>query len=156
MAFMVVGGGFPFYWNLKLIKVQDQENRTLDYYFLLKNQCNKDLKSSSFGNSSCCYIYIVFKSLNYIQAAAHNTESSDLQEQALQLGEEAAVQYRELLQLVAHILNKPTGEAKANLPNISRKIAQCVTQLAQTAELLKVIYHFQYKSNFNLIYMIKA
>lgn len=36
-----------------------------------------------------------------------------------------------------HILNKPTMEAKNNLPNISRKIAQCVTVLAQTAELLK-------------------
>lgn len=33
--------------------------------------------------------------------------------------------------------NKPTAEAKANLPNISRKIAQYVTQLAQTAELMK-------------------
>jgi len=38
---------------------------------------------------------------------------------------------------VMHILNKPTIEAKNNLPNISRKIAQCVTVLAQTAELLK-------------------
>ena len=36
-----------------------------------------------------------------------------------------------------HILNKPTAEAKNNLPNISRKIAQCVTVLAQTAEMLK-------------------
>ena len=36
-----------------------------------------------------------------------------------------------------HILHKPTIEAKNNLPNISRKIAQCVTVLAQTAELLK-------------------
>ena len=48
-----------------------------------------------------------------------------------------AVQFRELLQLVMHILNKPTAEAKNNLPNISRKIAQCVTVLAQTAEMLK-------------------
>jgi len=47
------------------------------------------------------------------------------------------VQFRELLQLVMHILNKPTAEAKNNLPNISRKIAQCVTVLAQTAEMLK-------------------
>ena len=48
-----------------------------------------------------------------------------------------AVQYRELLQLVMHVLNKPTMEAKQNLPTVSRKIAQCVTVLAQTAELLK-------------------
>ena len=47
------------------------------------------------------------------------------------------VQFRELLQLVMHILNKPTMESKNQLPNISRKIAQCVTVLAQTAELLK-------------------
>ena len=32
---------------------------------------------------------------------------------------------------------EPTAEAKNNLPNISRKIAQCVTVLAQTAEMLK-------------------
>ena len=47
------------------------------------------------------------------------------------------VQFRELLQLVMHILNKPTMESKNALPNVSRKIAQCVTVLAQTAELLK-------------------
>ena len=47
------------------------------------------------------------------------------------------VQFRELLQLVMQILNKPTTESKNLLPNVSRKIAQCVTVLAQTAELLK-------------------
>merc|ERR1719431_1083965 len=71
------------------------------------------------------------------KATVYNSESGELKEQATQLGQETAMQYRELMQLVAHILNKPTAEAKNNLPNISRKIAQCVTQLAQTAEMLK-------------------
>merc|ERR1711970_533527 len=71
------------------------------------------------------------------KAAAYASEAQDVKQQAVQSGHDVAVQYRELLQLVMHILNKPTMEAKANLPTISRKIAQCVTVLAQTAELLK-------------------
>jgi len=71
------------------------------------------------------------------KAAAFASESGDLKVQAIQSGHDVAVQYRELLQLVMHIINKPTTEAKAQLPSISRKIAQCVTLLAQTAELLK-------------------
>merc|ERR1719370_2621331 len=71
------------------------------------------------------------------KAAAYASEAQDLKQQAVQSGHDVAVQYRELLQLVMHILNKPTMEAKQNLPTVSRKIAQCVTVLAQTAELLK-------------------
>jgi hypothetical protein len=71
------------------------------------------------------------------QAAAHGSDTGELQQQAVQAGHDVAVQYRELLQLVMHVLNKPTAEAKASLPTVSRKIAQCVTVLAQTAELLK-------------------
>merc|ERR1740128_753612 len=71
------------------------------------------------------------------KAAAYGSDTGELRQQAVQAGHDVAVQYRELLQLVGHVLNKPTMEAKANLPTISRKIAQCVTVLAQTAELLK-------------------
>ena len=55
----------------------------------------------------------------------------------MQSGHDVALQYRELLQMVMHTLNKPTAEAKDSLSNISRKIAMYVTQLAQTAEMLK-------------------
>merc|ERR1719323_1463947 len=71
------------------------------------------------------------------KSAAYGAETDELRQQSLQAGHDVAVQFRELLQLVMHILNKPTAESKNNLPNISRKIAQCVTVLAQTAELLK-------------------
>ena len=39
--------------------------------------------------------------------------------------------------MVMHNLNKPNSDAKQQLGNISRKIAQCVTELASAAELLK-------------------
>merc|ERR550532_398239 len=71
------------------------------------------------------------------KAAAYGAETDDLRVQSLQAGHDVGVQFRELLQLVMHVLNKPTMEAKQNLPTVSRKIAQCVTVLAQTAELLK-------------------
>jgi len=71
------------------------------------------------------------------KAAAYGSDTPELRQQAVQAGHDVAVQYRELLQLVMHVLNKPTMEAKQNLPTVSRKIAQCVTVLAQTAELLK-------------------
>ena len=45
-----------------------------------------------------------------VQAAAYSSECGELKEQAMQYGHEVAVQYRELLQLVMHILNKPTSE----------------------------------------------
>ncbi len=59
----------------------------------------------------------------------------------MQSGRDVAVQYRELLQLVMHNLSRPgtlsTSEAKSNLGSVSRKIAQCVTELATAAEMLK-------------------
>ena len=70
------------------------------------------------------------------QASAYGTDSAELQQQAMQSGHDVAMQYRELLQMVMHTLNKPT-EAKDNLSNISRKIAMCVTQLAKNAQMLK-------------------
>merc|ERR1719367_2609007 len=75
--------------------------------------------------------------LNTCKSAAFGAETDELRHQSLQAGHDVAVQFRELLQMVMHILNKPTAEAKNNLPGISRKIARCVTVLAQTAELLK-------------------
>lgn len=56
----------------------------------------------------------------------------------MQSGHDVAMQYRELLQMVMHNLNRPgSSDAKTNLGNVSRKIAQCVTELATAAEGLK-------------------
>merc|ERR1719204_1382465 len=56
------------------------------------------------------------------KAAAYGSDTPELRQQAVQAGHDVAVQYRELLQLVMHVLNKPTMEAKQNLPTVSRKI----------------------------------
>ena len=65
------------------------------------------------------------------QASAFGSSKSEVRARALQAGHDVAVQYRELLQMVMHNLNKPSPEAKTQLGNISRKIAQCVTELVR-------------------------
>merc|ERR1719249_488833 len=65
------------------------------------------------------------------KAASYGSESGDLKEQSMEYGHEVAVQYRELLQLVMHILSRPTNESKSKLSAVSIKIAQSVTHLAQ-------------------------
>ena len=60
-----------------------------------------------------------------------------MRDKALQAGRDVSMQYRELLQLVMHSLNKPSADSKQQLGNISRKIAQCVTDLATAAQQMK-------------------
>lgn len=69
--------------------------------------------------------------------AAYVSEKREVRGRTLQSGREVAMQYRELLQMVMYNLSKPSPEAKHNLGNVSRKIAQCVTELATAAEQLK-------------------
>ena len=72
-----------------------------------------------------------------VQAAAFRSDKQEPRQRALQSGHDVAVQYRELLQMVMHNVSKPTAEARSNLGNISRQIAQSVTDLAAAAESLK-------------------
>ena len=76
-----------------------------------------------------------------MQGAAYGAETNELRVRTLQAGRETAFQYRELLQLVLHVLSRPNpataAEIKNNFPIVSRKIAQCVTGLVSMAELLK-------------------
>ena len=74
----------------------------------------------------------------FSQNAAHGSEKEEVRSRALNAGRESAMQYRELLQLVMHSLSKPGAiDSNQQLGNISRKIAQCVTELATAAEQLK-------------------
>uniref|UniRef100_A0A0K2U6E5 Talin-2 n=1 Tax=Lepeophtheirus salmonis TaxID=72036 RepID=A0A0K2U6E5_LEPSM len=77
--------------------------------------------------------------LSSCKSAAYYSEKPEIRSRALRAGREVAVQYRELLQLVLSSLNRPSGTStmSSDLTNISRKIAQCVTELATSAELLK-------------------
>jgi talin len=74
-----------------------------------------------------------------LQGTANSADSEEFRTRTLQAGHDVAVQYRELLQTILHILSRPGGaaDAKQSLPPISRRIAQCVTELVASAELLK-------------------
>lgn len=79
--------------------------------------------------------------LTTCKCAAYSAETTETRARTLQAGRETAIQYRELLQLVLHVLSRPNPSAnteiKNNFPIISRKIAQCVTSLLAMAEVLK-------------------
>merc|ERR1719195_1882861 len=76
--------------------------------------------------------------LKLCKAAAYTSENGDSQSRALRAGHDVAVQYRELLQMVMHFLAvRPSGEEKAQLGNVSMKVAQCVTNLVKAAQDLK-------------------
>jgi len=75
--------------------------------------------------------------LTTCKQAAYTSDKHEARTKALNSGREVGMQYRELLQLVMHSLNKPSTDSKQQIGNISRKIAQCVTELASAAEQLK-------------------
>ena len=82
----------------------------------------------------------IFHTMFYLfttQNAAFASSRTTVKERAMNAGREVAMQYRELLQMVMHGLNKPSSDNKQQLGNISRKIAQCVTDLATAAQQLK-------------------
>lgn len=64
-------------------------------------------------------------------------ETPELRHRTLLAGQDCAQQFRELL---FAILQGNSADAKHTLPPISRKIAQCVTELVAVAELLKGMY----------------
>lgn len=69
-------------------------------------------------------------------------ETSELRERTLQAGKDTALQYRELLQIILNLLRPNQGQPmvtdpKQTLPQVSRNIAQSVTELVSVAEALK-------------------
>lgn len=74
---------------------------------------------------------------NITQAAAWCAETTELRTKVMTAGHDLAVQHRELLQMVMQLLIKSTPEARNALSTVSRKIAQCVTELVATTEPLK-------------------
>jgi len=71
------------------------------------------------------------------KAVAYDSKKREASQRATQAGREVAQQYRELLQMVMHQLSRPSSDARSSMGNVSRKIAQFVTELATAAELLK-------------------
>ncbi|XP_063237314.1 talin-1 isoform X2 [Bacillus rossius redtenbacheri] len=99
------------------------------------NSCKQDdvIVAANMGRKAISDMLTVCK------GTANNAESEELRSRALRAGHDVAVQYRELLQTILHVLSRPggAGDAKQSLAPISRRIAQCVTELVSSAELLK-------------------
>ncbi|XP_054280659.1 talin-2 isoform X2 [Macrosteles quadrilineatus] len=76
--------------------------------------------------------------LTICKGNANTADGDELRRRTLQAGQDVAIQYRELLQAVLHSLSRSGAiEAKQGLSHISRRIAQCVTELVAVAQLLK-------------------
>ncbi|XP_076033858.1 talin_middle and talin-RS domain-containing protein rhea isoform X2 [Oratosquilla oratoria] len=75
--------------------------------------------------------------LTTCKAAAWCAETYEVRSKVMTAGHDSAVQYRELLQMVMHLTHKPSPEARQMLTTVSRKIAQYVTDVVASAELLK-------------------
>lgn len=87
------------------------------------------IQAANMGRKAISDMLIICKGAAYACA-----ETDDLRNRTIKAGEDVATQYRALLQA---ILVGNSQDAKHLLPPISRKMAQCVTELVTAAELLK-------------------
>ncbi|GFY46974.1 talin-2 [Trichonephila inaurata madagascariensis] len=79
----------------------------------------------------------IFDLLMVSKAAAYTSETSKLKQETLASGHNCAVHFRELLQMVHQVVQKPTMENKQQLGTISRTIALSVQEVVSCAESLK-------------------
>ncbi|XP_035214287.1 talin-1-like, partial [Stegodyphus dumicola] len=97
------------------------------------NSCKQDdiIVAANMGRKA------IFDLLMVAKAAAYSSETQELKYRTLGSGRVCASHYRELLQMVHHVIQKPTSEGKQQLVTISRTIAQSVTDVVSCAEALK-------------------
>ncbi|KAH9509676.1 Talin-2 [Bulinus truncatus] len=79
----------------------------------------------------------IFDLLGVVKGAAATAETSEIKRRAVNAGRSAAVSYKELLESVLVVVHRPSQEGKQNLSLISRKVANSVTELVQSAEAIK-------------------
>ncbi|XP_067653820.1 talin-1-like isoform X2 [Haliotis asinina] len=75
--------------------------------------------------------------LSICRGAAATAETAEIRQRAINAGRMCGVAYRELLESVHQAVLRPTPEAKQQLMLISRKVANAVTELVQSAEAIK-------------------
>lgn len=75
--------------------------------------------------------------LSACKGASVKAENDTLRQSTQKAGMNLAVGYKELLMQLMNILERQSNDAKQALPNISRKIAHCVSELVSLAEELK-------------------
>lgn len=99
------------------------------------NSCKQEdfIIAANMGRKAISDMLTICKSLS------NTVENDELKERILRVGKETASEYRELLQVILNILrpNQTVTDPKQTLPQISRNIAQYVTELVSVAETLK-------------------
>lgn len=82
----------------------------------------------------------IFDVLITSKQAAWSSDSSDLRIRVMEAGRQCAYNYRQLLQVVHQVVQRPSGatlEEKHHLVQMSRTIATSVTEIVSSAEMLK-------------------
>ncbi|XP_077996572.1 talin-1-like isoform X2 [Glandiceps talaboti] len=97
------------------------------------NSCRQDdvIATSNMGRKAIAELIIVVK------GAASGAESIELKERTILTGRECTYAYKDLLEHVQEIIQRPTIEAKQRLVEYSKKVATSVGELVQCAEALK-------------------
>ncbi|KAL8568329.1 hypothetical protein ACOMHN_040902 [Nucella lapillus] len=79
----------------------------------------------------------IFELFGVIKGAAATAETAEIKKRALNAGRSAAMVYKELLESVHKVVARPTPEGRQNLALVSRKVANAVSELVQSAEVIK-------------------
>lgn len=97
------------------------------------NSCRQeDIISASNLGRKC-----IFELFGVIKGAAATAETAEIKKRALNAGRNAAICYKELLECVHQVVLRPSQEGRQNLALVSRKVANAVTELVQSAEIIK-------------------
>jgi hypothetical protein len=75
--------------------------------------------------------------LNICKSSAYLTDDKILQQRTFDNGRICVKTYKELLETIHILIQKPSNEMKQKLINYSRIIAQSIQELVQCAEQLK-------------------
>ncbi|RUS77312.1 hypothetical protein EGW08_014939, partial [Elysia chlorotica] len=79
----------------------------------------------------------IFDLLSVTKGAANTAETHEIKQRAVNAGRTASVAYKELLESVLQVVLKPSHEGRQNLGLVSRKVANGVSELVQSAEAIK-------------------
>ncbi|KAK3096284.1 hypothetical protein FSP39_025308 [Pinctada imbricata] len=79
----------------------------------------------------------IFDLLGACRGAANTAETTDIRQKTVKSGRVCALAYKDLLDQVSQTIQRPTPEGKAKLAELSRKVANGVTEIVHCAESIK-------------------
>ncbi|XP_056003983.1 talin-1-like isoform X5 [Ostrea edulis] len=79
----------------------------------------------------------IFDLLATCRGTASTAETTEVRQKTIQAGKNCAVVYKDLLEQVSTVVQKPTQEAKQTLAALSRQVATSVQDIVHCAELIK-------------------